>query len=83
MRNLVFGAILFASTGASAADATGASAQLSPGKPAGVKAAQRWDDNTPLLVIGAAAIGIGIALAVSNDDNGGSPPVVTTPGTAP
>ena len=85
MRNLALGLLLLGSTIAHAAtDAP--NGQLSPGKPAGVKAAQNWDDrNAALIAIGAAAVGIGIALAVSNDDNG-NPPVVTTPaatGTTP
>jgi hypothetical protein len=82
MRNLALGLLLLGSTVAQAAtDLPVSNRQLSPGKPAGVKAAQRWDDsNTALIVIGAAAVGIGIALAVSNNDNG-TPPVVTTPAT--
>lgn len=83
MRKIAVGTLLLIATtiGAVASD----NQALSAGKPAGIKAAQRWDDNTPLLVIGLAAVGIGIALAVSNDDNG-TAPVVTGPvttGTAP
>jgi len=83
MRKIAVGTLLLIATtiGAVASD----NQVLSAGKPAGIKAAQRWDDNTPLLVIGLAAVGIGIALAVSNDDNG-TAPVVTGPvttGTAP
>ena len=50
---------------------------LAPGKPAGVRAAQS-DDNMPLIFVGLAAIGIGVALAVSsgNDNNG---PATTAP----
>jgi hypothetical protein len=85
MRNLAVGLLLLGSTIAHAAtDAP--NRQLSPGKPAGVKAAQDWNDrNTALIVIGAAAVGIGIALAVSNDDDA-TAPVVTAPaatGTTP
>ena len=49
---------------------------LAPGKPAGVRAAQ--SDNMPLIFVGLAAIGIGVALAVSsgNDNNG---PTTTAP----
>jgi hypothetical protein len=85
MRNLAVCLLLFGSTFAHAETAV-PNGQLSSGKPAGVKAAQNWDDgNTALIVMGAAAVGIGIALAVSNDNNGSSP-VVTTPaptGTTP
>lgn len=61
---------------------------LAPGKPAGVKQAQDQEVSTPLLVMGAAAIGIGIALAVSDDGNSmpGNPPsttTTTTTGTGP
>ena len=75
-------ALLLLSTAASAAtDIPASSQRLAPGKPAGVKAAQMWDDdNTPLIVMGLAAVGIGIALAVSNDDNGPAP-VATNPPT--
>lgn len=87
MRNLALGLLLLGSTIANAETSLPApNSQLSPGKPAGVKAAQDWDDrNTALIVMGAAAVGIGIALAVSNDDNGPAP-VVTAPaatGTTP
>jgi len=61
-------------------------APLAPGKPAGVKQAQDQDVSTPLLVMGAAAVGIGIALAVSDDGNsmpGNPPSTTTTTGTAP
>jgi hypothetical protein len=82
MRNLAMGLLLLGSTFAQAAtDLPAPNHQLSPGKPAGVKAAQDWDDgNTALIVMGAAAVGIGIALAVSNNDNGPAP-VVTAPAT--
>lgn len=50
---------------------------LAPGKPAGIKKAQDESGNA-LLYIGLAAVGIGIALAVS--DNGGGPTNVV-PGT--
>jgi hypothetical protein len=82
--------LLFLSTAASAATdipasnlrlAPGKPAGLASGKPAGAKAAQSWDDNTPLMVFGLAAVGIGIALAVSNDDDGPAP-VATNPPTA-
>jgi hypothetical protein len=78
MRGLTVATVLLIATtiGAGASD----NQALSIGKPAGIKAAQRWDDNTPLLVMGLAAVGIGIALAVSNDDNGPAP-VVTSPPT--
>ena len=52
---------------------------LAPGKPAGVRAAQSDDPNMPLYFFGAVAVGLGIALAVSNNDNNG----VVAPGTPP
>jgi hypothetical protein len=83
MRNLILGVLLLIGTAANAAESSNLTSPLPPGKPAGVKAAQRWyDDNTAWIVMGAAAVGIGIALAVSNDDNGTAPPVVTS-GTSP
>lgn len=68
--------LLIASTGAFAASQP----SLAPGKPAGIKTAQNQEDITPLYVFGAAAIGIGIALAVSGDDDAtpGTPPTTTT-----
>jgi hypothetical protein len=79
MRKLTLGTLLLIATtiGAGASD----NQPLSAGKPAGIKAAQRWEDNTPLLVFGLAAVGIGIALAVSGDDNGPAP-VATNPVTS-
>ena len=61
---------------------------LTPGKPAGIKQAQEQDSTVPLAVFGAAAIGIGIALAVSDNNDAvtpGTPPTTTTTttGTAP
>lgn len=78
MRAWILGTLLVLGTsiGAGASD----NQALSAGKPAGVKAAQHWDDNTPWFVMGLAAVGIGIALAVSSDDNGPAP-VVTAPST--
>jgi len=46
--------------------------RLSPGHPAGVKRAQQ-EDNTRLYVLGGAAILAGIAVAISNHDNGAPP----------
>jgi hypothetical protein len=83
MHKLILGALLLFSTAASAAThGSNPGIPLAPGKPAGIRAAQTWDDNTPLIVMGAAAVAIGIALAVSNDDDN-SPPVVTSPTTTP
>ena len=78
MRAVTLGTLLLFGTAFGAGAAQNQS--LSAGKPAGVKAAQHWDDNSPLLVMGLAAAGIGIALAVSSDDNG-TAPVVTAPST--
>jgi hypothetical protein len=87
MQKIILGALLLFSTAASAAtDGAKPSIPLAPGKPAGIKAAQMWEDNAPLIVMGAAAVGIGIALAVSNDNNDSSTPPVTNPpttGTSP
>jgi hypothetical protein len=41
---------------------------LAPGKPAGVRTAQR-EDITPLIYFGVVAVGIGIALAVAGNNN--------------
>ncbi|HMH65219.1 MAG TPA: hypothetical protein VK515_06515 [Rhizomicrobium sp.] len=72
--SLLIASSLLAATSAYAAD-TGA---LAPGKPAGVHAAQS-EDLTPFLVFGAAAVGIGIALAVSsNNDIPANPPNTST-----
>jgi hypothetical protein len=57
---------LFAVSSASAADL----GTLLPGKPAGVRAAQSEDIN-PLFYFGAVAVGIGIALAVSDNSSPG------------
>jgi hypothetical protein len=89
MRRVAFAILLpfVMSQGAFAAPQTSGKAEvLAPGKPAGVKQAQDQDSMVPLAVFGAAAIGIGIALAVS--DNGdattpSTPPVTTTTTTAP
>ena len=71
---------------AQSALAASPTAPLAPGKPAGIKQAQD-EDTTPLLVFGAAAVGIGIALAVSDNSTPATPSVTTittaTTGTAP
>ena len=51
---------------------------LASGKPAGLRQAQLEDDNRIWIVAGAALVGIGIALAVSDNS---SPPTATTPAT--
>ena len=60
---------------------------LAPGKPAGISRAQERDSMIPLAVFGAAAVGIGIALAVAGGDDAVpvTPPTTTTTttGTAP
>jgi hypothetical protein len=60
----ILGLSLLAATTASAAD-TGT---LTAGKPAGVRAAQS-EDISPLVYFGVVAVGIGIALAVTNGNN--------------
>jgi len=65
-----------------------AQAALTPGKPAGISRAQDQETKIPLAVFGAAAVGIGIALAVAGGDDAapGTPPTTTTTtttGTAP
>ena len=64
------GAVLLASSliASSAFAATDASAPLTPGKPAGVKQAQRMD-NTLLLVMGLGVVAAGIALVASGNGN--------------
>ena len=90
MRRAAFAILLpfVMSQGAFAAPQTsGKTEVLAPGKPAGVKQAQDQDSMVPLAVFGAAAVGIGIALAVAGDDDAtpGTPPpsTTTTTGTAP
>jgi hypothetical protein len=56
--------VLFTSS-ASGAEVT----PLTVGKPAGVRQAQMDGDISPLIYFGAVAVGIGIALAVTNDKN--------------
>jgi hypothetical protein len=58
---------------------------LTPGKPAGVRQAQE-DGRTMLLVAGAALVGIGVALSISNGGNNAtttSTSSVSTTGTTP
>lgn len=57
---------LLAATAASAADI----GTLTFGEPAGVRAAQS-EDISPLVYFGAVAVGIGIALAVTNNNSPG------------
>lgn len=85
MRRVAF-AILLPFVMSQAAFAAPKAAALAPGKPAGVKQAQDQDSMVPLAVFGAAAVGIGIALAVAGGDDatpGTPPPTTTTTGTAP
>ena len=64
--------------------ALAADVSLAPGKPAGVKEAQRRGRPNLLLIGGAAAVAIAaVAVAVSQDDNAGcgaacNPPTTTT-----
>ena len=60
-------------------------APLAPGKPAGVRAAQYYEDNLPLILVGA-AVAVAIVVAASNsghrhrgNDGGGmvTPPTTT------
>ena len=76
------GAVLLASSliASSAFAATDASAPLTPGKPAGVKQAQSWHDNTLLLVLGLGVVAGGIALVASG--NGHNTVTTTTTTTA-
>jgi hypothetical protein len=62
--SLVLASVLVASS-ASAAEVS----PLAVGKPAGVHRAQMDGDISPLIYFGAVAVGIGIALAVTNDKN--------------
>lgn len=52
-------------------------APLSPGKPAGVRKAQD-QDNTVLYIVGLGVVAAGIAIAVSDNDNGTSQGTITT-----
>jgi hypothetical protein len=59
-------------------------APLAPGKPAGVRQAQE-DGRTMLLIAGAALVGIGIALSISDGGNSATTATssVSTTGTTP
>jgi hypothetical protein len=46
-------------------------APLAPGKPAGVRSAQYYEDETPLILVGVAALAVGIALAASDHHHDG------------
>ena len=54
---------------------------LTPGGSAGIKLAQLQNVSPPVLVMGAAGLGIGIALAVAGDDD--AAPVTPTTATSP
>ena len=81
MRN--FGAIIMAAalltvTAAQAASDS-SSTSLAAGKPAGLLQAQRDNDDALFYIIGAGAIAAGVALLVSDSDNGHG----STPNSAP
>ena len=84
MRSFIAPVVAIAMT-ASSAFAADATAPLPAGKPAGVHNAELAGD-TGLLIIGAAIIAAGIAIAVSNNGGGGpansTTPVATTSTTA-
>jgi len=52
---------------------------LSPGKPAGVHQAQRWDNGTTMIIIGVGVAAAAIAIAVSSNNSGGPTSVTTSP----
>jgi hypothetical protein len=52
---------------------------LSPGKPAGVHRAQRWDNGTTMIIIGVGVAAAAIAIAVSSNNSGGPTAVTTSP----
>ena len=59
---------------------------LAPGKPAGVRHAQKEDGTGMLIVAGGALVGIGIALATADNGVPGTPgttPANSTTGTSP
>jgi hypothetical protein len=63
---------------ASSAYAADLSPTLAPGKPAGVHNAQMLDNVSPLLYFGVIAAGLGVAYALTRDDNSASPAKATT-----
>jgi hypothetical protein len=71
MRTIV-AALLATTLSASAALALPDTGPLPAGKPAGVRQAQE-DGHTMLFIAGAALVGIGVALAVSNNGNNTTP----------
>ncbi|HEX4027911.1 MAG TPA: hypothetical protein VHX18_09840 [Rhizomicrobium sp.] len=52
---------------------------LAPGKPAGVRQAQMWDDSTTMIIIGVAVAAAAIAAGVSSGNGSGPTSVTTSP----
>lgn len=86
---LLVSAILATALFTSNALAGSTTAPLSPGKPAGVKAAQMALDNTMLIAIGVGVVAAGIAIAATSGGHkaavaaGGTTTTTTTTTTAP
>jgi hypothetical protein len=55
---------------------------LTPGKPAGVHQAQRWDNGTTMIIIGVGVAAAAIAIAVSSGNGGGPTTMTTSPTTS-
>jgi hypothetical protein len=55
---------------------------LSPGRPAGVHQAQRWDNGTTMIIIGVAVAAAAIAVAASSGNSGGPTTMTTSPVTS-
>ena len=75
---LFVSAVLATALFASTALAGSTPAPLSPGKPAGVKAAQMALDNTTIMIIGLGAVAAGIAVAASSSSSKAPSTVTTT-----
>jgi len=52
---------------------------LSPGKPAGVRQAQDWDNGTVMIIIGVGVAAAAIAIAASSGNSSGPTAVTTSP----
>jgi hypothetical protein len=82
MKAIILATCLFACSTGAMADVS--ASPLPAGEPAGVHQAQLSNGTGMIILAGAAAIGMGIALAVSNNHSG-TPPVTSTSttGTSP
>ena len=75
---LFVSAVLATALLASNALAGSPDAPLSPGKPAGVKAAQMALDNTTIMIIGLGVVAAGVAIAASSNGHKAATTTTTT-----